>query len=34
MATRPTKADLADSVQIAQDAADTATGETEEFNSI
>ena len=26
MATRPTKSDLADSVQIALDAADTATG--------
>lgn len=34
MATRPTKSDLADSVQIALDAADTATGVTEEFNSI
>ena len=33
MATRPTKSDLADSVQIALDAADT-TGVTEEFNSI
>ena len=31
MATRPTKSDLADSVQIALDAADTATGVTEEF---
>ena len=29
MATRPTKSDLADSVQIALDAADTATGVTE-----
>ena len=34
MATKPTKSDLADSVQIALDAADTATGVTEEFNSI
>ena len=34
MATRPTKSDLADSVQIALDAADTATGVTEEFHSI
>ena len=29
MATRPTKSDLADSVQIALDAADTATGVTD-----
>jgi type III secretory pathway component EscR len=34
MATKPSKSDLADSVQIALDAADTATGVTEEFNSI
>ena len=34
MATTPSKSDLADSVQIALDAADTATGVTEEFNSI
>ena len=34
MATKPSKTDLADSVQIALDAADTATGVTEEFNSI
>ena len=34
MATKPSKSDLTDSVQIALDAADTATGVTEEFNSI
>ena len=34
MAIKPSKSDLADSVQIALDAADTATGVTEEFNSI
>lgn len=34
MATKPSKSDLADSVQIALDAADTATGVTEEFNAI
>ena len=34
MATKPSNSDLADSVQIALDAADTAAGVTEEFNSI